>query len=88
MTQLAITSIDNPYDPFTEFESWVTYDVQMGYFTCERLASIVHNLPDSLTQDENNFFIEKAIDELLKAGCYNKKGEFVEYKKLTKETED
>lgn len=79
---VAITSIDNPFDPFTEFKSWLSYDIQMGYCTCERLASIVHNLPDSLTRDENNFFVNEAIDELIKVGCYNKNGEFVEYKKV------
>ena len=79
---VAITTIDNPYDPFNEFDSWLSYDMQMGYYTCERLASIVHNLPDSLTDDENNFFVNEAINELLKAGCYNKSGQFVEYKKV------
>lgn len=79
---VAITTIDNPFDPFNEFTSWLTYDMQMGYFTCERLASIVHNLPDSLTDSENNFFVNEAIDELIKTGCYNKLGQFVEYKKV------
>ena len=79
---VSITTIDNPYDPFNEFDSWLSYDMQMGYYTCERLASIVHNLPDSLTDDENNFFVNEAINELLKAGCYNKSGQFVEYKKV------
>ena len=79
---VAITTEDNPYNPFIEFNSWLTYDIQMGYYTCERLASIVHNLPDALSQDENNFFVNEAIDELIKNGCYNKSGQFVEYKKV------
>ena len=79
---VAITSEDNPYDPFTQFDSWLSYDIQMGYCTCERLASIVKSLPESLTDSENNFFVNDAIDELIKAGCYNKSGQFVEYKKV------
>lgn len=79
---VAITTVDNPFDPFTEFDSWLSYDIQMGYYTCERLASIVHNLPESLTQEENNWFVNEAIDELIKVGCYSKSGQFVEYKKL------
>ena len=79
---VAITTEDNPFDPFKEFDSWLSYDIQMGYCTCERLASIVHNLPDALTNEENNYFVNEAIDELIKAGTYNKSGQFVEYKKV------
>ena len=79
---VAITSLDNPFDPFEEFSSWLSFDIQMKYNTCERLASIVKSLPNSLSQSENNFFVNEAIDELIKAGCYNKNGEFVGYKKV------
>lgn len=81
---VAITTEDNPYDPFNEFKSWLTYDIQQGYYTCEKLAAIVHNLPDSLTQEENNYFVNEAINDLIKKGCYNKDGKFVEYKKCFK----
>lgn len=82
---VAITTLDNPFNPFTEFNSWLSYDIQMGYCTCERLASIVHNLPDSLTDEENTYFVNEAIDELIKIGCYSKNGKFTEYKKVFRE---
>ena len=63
---VAITTLDNPYNPFTDFKQWYSYDIQMGYNTCERLASIVNSLPESLTQEENNYFVNEAIDELIK----------------------
>ena len=84
--EVAITTEDNPYDPFTELESWRSYDIQMGYFTCERLASLVHNLPESLSDDENNYFVESAIDELIQSGTYNKSGKFVEYIKVKRKS--
>ena len=84
---VAITTEDNPFNPFTEFTSWLSYDIQMGYYTCERLASIVNNLPEALTQEENNYFVNEAIDELIKVGCYNKQGKFIEYKKLFRNKE-
>jgi len=86
--EVAITTADNPYNPFTELESWRTYDIQMGYFTCERLASLVHNLPDSLSDDENNYFVESAIDELIQDGVYNKFGQFVEYIKVRRKSNE
>jgi hypothetical protein len=79
---VAITSLDNPYDPFEEFTSWLTYDIQMGYYTCERLASLVIDLPDALTQEENNYFVNEAIDELLKTDCFDKNGKVITYKKV------
>ena len=81
---VAITTVDNPFNPFTEFTSWLSYDIQMGYYTCERLASIVNCLPESLTNEENNYFVELAIDDLIKEGCVDKNGQFVEYKKVFK----
>lgn len=83
--EIAITTEDNPFDPFTEFDSWLSYDIQMGYSTCERLAAIDDSCPHSLSDDENNYFIEEAIDELVKRPCFNKNGQVVKYKKLTKE---
>lgn len=80
--EVAITTEDNPFDPFTEFDSWLSYDVQMGYSTCERLAAIDDSCPHSLTDDENNYFVEEAINELLKRGCIGKNGQFVEYRKV------
>lgn len=79
---VAITTLDNPFDPFKDFKSWYAYDIQMGYNTCERLASIVNCVPESLTSEENNYFVNEAIDELIKMGCFSKDGRFVEYKKL------
>lgn len=83
---VTITSLDNPFNPFTDFKSWYAYDIQMGYNTCERLASIVKCVPESLTLEENNYFVEKAIDELIKYGCYDKTGQFVGYKKLFRDS--
>ena len=85
--EVAITTEDNPFDPFTEFDSWLSYDVQMGYSTCERLAAIVGSCPHSLSDDENRFFVEEAIDELIKKGSINKNGQLVEFKKLERESE-
>lgn len=83
---VAITTLDNPFDPFTDFDKWYAYDIQMGYYTCENLGRVVNSLPEALTKEENNYFVNEAIDELIKQGCYSKDGRFVEYKKLIRKS--
>ena len=59
-TQCMLTTKDNPYDPFNQFDSWFIYDVTNGYNTCGYLARIAHT-SDALTEPENNAEIERAI---------------------------
>lgn len=81
MKQVRVTTIDNPYDPFKEWDQWYFYDMSNGYNTCERLASISLT-SDQFTEEENNEQIEEAINKMLKIGAFNKQGELIEYKKV------
>lgn len=35
-----LTTIDNPFDPFTQWDSWLRFDRDNGYYTNEYLARI------------------------------------------------
>ena len=64
MTEYMITTIDNPYNPFTEFDSWYMFDSDKGYNTCcylDRIARTSNQLSDA----ENSKEIERAIDEIV-----------------------
>lgn len=63
--EVALTTIDNPFDPFEQFNDWFEFDIEKGYYTCSRLARLT-NLSDDLSEVERNNEIEKAIDELIK----------------------
>lgn len=65
MVDCALTTIDNPYDPFTQFDSWYQYDDEKGYGTCAYLARIASTSPD-LPEEQNEEEIERAMDEI----CY------------------
>ena len=58
------TTIDNPYDPFTQFTLWYMYDIEKGYMTCELLGRLAHT-SDELSDQENDEEIERATDELI-----------------------
>lgn len=65
MKDCMLTTIDNPYDPFTQFDEWYAYDVQKGYNTCAYLARIAKTSHDLSPEDEE-LAIEQAIDEIVK----------------------
>lgn len=65
MAKVMLTTIDNPFDPFNQFDSWFSYDTDKGYGTCSYLARIART-SDQLTDAENEREVERAIDEILK----------------------
>lgn len=81
MKELRITTQDNPYNPFTQWDDWYMFDLQKGYHTCERLASVAYT-SDALSDDENLEQVERAANMLLKTGAIDKEGKIVEYKKV------
>jgi len=69
-----LTTIDNPYDPFSQFDNWLAFDEGKGYFTCEYLARMTYT-SDILTEEENAAEVERAIDDICKLnvlGIYKK----------------
>lgn len=63
-SEVMITTFDNPYNPFKQFNEWFLFDVEMGYYTCNYLARIVKTT-DDMTDKEINEEIERAIDEII-----------------------
>lgn len=64
MADYMLTTIDNPYDPFTEFAEWNAYDVYLGYNTTAFLARIVRT-SDELSEADQARAIDVAIDEIV-----------------------
>lgn len=70
MTAVAITTVDNPYNPFDDFTHWFTFDEVSGYHTCSYLARIA-NVTDQMTEQEEAEETERAIDEIIKHDFMN-----------------
>lgn len=60
-----ITTEDNPYDPFNQWDLWYAFDEQKGYCTCEYLARITHTSPEFDIEDQEKD-IDDAIDEIMR----------------------
>lgn len=74
--QFMLTTTDNPFDPFTQYEDWLGYDEASGYFTNEYLARVAVTSIDLSPADQEKS-IELAIDEIVKEnvlGIYRKVG--------------
>jgi hypothetical protein len=76
--QVMLTTADNPYDPFLQFDEWYAFDEGRGYHTCSYLARIAKTSND-LSEADYVLAVEQAIDEICK---FNLTGN---YKKLVKE---
>lgn len=69
-----LTTIDNPYNPFTQFDEWLQFDESSGYFSIQYLARLTltsHELSDA----DQSIAIENAIDEVVREninGMYRK----------------
>lgn len=59
-----LTTFDNPYNPYDQFDEWLMFDNEKGYNTCSYLARIA-NLSDDMTQKEEEDEIQRAIDEIM-----------------------
>lgn len=60
-----VTTIDNPFDYFEDFDNWYKFDFQHGYNTLSYVARLAKTA-DELSDDENNCEIESAVDSIVR----------------------
>jgi hypothetical protein len=74
-----LTTIDNPFDPFTQYDDWLALDEELARIkerptTCSFLARITKT-SDELSEEDEALAIESAIDEIVSQnvlGVYRK----------------
>ena len=69
--RVMLTTIDNPWSPFTHFDEWAAFDTAHGYNTMAFLARIA-NVSSDLSEDDMSFLVEEAIDEIVKYNVLGK----------------
>lgn len=58
-----LTTVDNPYNPHSEYDEWAAFDARAGYNTPQLLARVVRTSHD-LSEEQENEAIELAIAEI------------------------
>lgn len=81
MVRCFLTTFDNPYSPYEQFEEWYRYDTDHGYNSSGLLMRLAET-SSQFTDNENAYEIEKAIDRIVAADPQNI------YKKLKSEVKD
>lgn len=59
-----ITTIDNPFNPFDDFASWFLFDIEKGYYTCNKIARL-SKITEDMTEKEENEEIKRIIERLI-----------------------
>lgn len=59
-----LTTVDNPYDPFTHYQEWDQYDREKSYNTNSLLARFAKT-SNSFSDEENNREIEDAMKRIV-----------------------
>lgn len=62
--QYALTTSDNPYDPFTQYEEWNAFDESRGYYTAALLARVAVT-SEELSDVDQDQALDDAISEIL-----------------------
>ena len=79
-SEYMLTTFDNPFDPFTQWDEWFAWDMRAGYNTPGLLARVAHSSTE-VSEVDQFFAIQRAIDEIVRenvSGMHRKlkRGEF------------
>ena len=69
-----VTTLDNPYDYFTQFDEWYAFDTEKGYNTCAYLARIAKTSKE-MSEADYEQAVNDAVDEIVRlniTGNYKK----------------
>lgn len=64
-----LTTVDNPFNPFTQYDEWFAWDNEAGYHTPGLLARIAKT-SDELSDADQDLAIQQAIDEIVEENVY------------------
>lgn len=61
---VALTTIDNPYSPFDQWDEWRAFDEAAGYNTSALLARVART-SDELSESDQELALNDAMNEVI-----------------------
>ena len=83
----ALTTIDNPWSFFDDFDNWLAFDLSHGYNSCGVTARIA-NVTDDMSSVEARAETERAIKDFVKAdpiALYTYEEKLIDYEPILSE---
>lgn len=74
IVEFRLTTFDNPFDPFDDFDKWYAFDEAKGYHSCSYLARIA-KVSSAFSDEDQINETNRAIDEIIELnplGIYTK----------------
>lgn len=65
MKRYLLTTVDNPYHPADDFDKWLMWDHDHGYYTDQRLAKVAKT-SIFLTDVENQRIINGVVNDFIR----------------------
>lgn len=81
---VALTTVDNPWSFFDDYDNWWQFDVTNQY-NCESITDRVANVTDDMSTIEVRAAIEEGIVNFVKAdplGIYTIEEKWIDYKPI------
>lgn len=75
---VGLTTKDNPFSPFKEFDDWLLYDIQHNYGTLNYFARVCR-IADNMTDEEITIENERAVDQIIKNDIFDMYKKVVEF---------
>ena len=60
-----LTTTDNPYSPFDEWDEWFTQDVMLGHHTPSYLARVAYT-SEELSEADQDLAVMNAMEEIVR----------------------
>lgn len=80
-----VTTLDNPYDYWTQFDQWYAFDIEKGYNTCCYVARLALT-SNEMTENSYVEAVNRAVDEIIRL---NITGNYIKtVEKVTKKGEN
>lgn len=79
---VAVTTNDNPFDYFDDFDNWLLYDIEKGYHTLEVMSRLTYTsteLSDAVYEAE----IERVVNDMVYHDVINLEYPDIHYVKVT-----